>query len=61
LGSRCGRVRSLDAARRLHLLFDAFGDLGLLAGHLDSLYADAMAGDRDRRRAARPQAFAEGW
>jgi hypothetical protein len=38
----------LDAAP-LRLLFDAFGDVGLLAGYLDSLLADAVAGDRDRR------------
>jgi hypothetical protein len=54
LRRRCGRVRFstgrergdslLDAAHRFNLLFDAFGDLGLLAGHLDSLLADAVAG-----------------
>jgi hypothetical protein len=43
----------LNAAHRFHLLFDAFGDLGLLAGHLDSQLSNAVAGDRDWRRDAR--------
>lgn len=60
LGLHCRRVRSLDAARRLDLLLDAFDDLGLLAGHLDSLLADGVTGDRDRRGDARTQAFGEG-
>jgi hypothetical protein len=33
----------LDVAHRLHLLVGAFGDLGLPAGHLDSLLADRVA------------------